>query len=153
VAGRPVCKHGIFVAQFLNTVTMIKAITRGILVLCIVCSTQAQAQTQKPTWPQMKAFHSFMSGSFHPAEEGNLAPLKAKADSLYITAKLWSESAIPASFKPTETKAALAKLEAQCAAIKAAVSDKKPDEALKKMITEAHDTFHHIVGECRKADD
>jgi hypothetical protein len=132
---------------------MIKSIKKGIVALLMFGAIQADAQTQKPLWPQMKAFHSFMSGSFHPAEEGNLAPLKAKADSLYITAKLWSESAIPASFKPAETKAALAKLEAECAAIKAAVSDKKPDEALKKMITAAHDTFHHIVGECRKADD
>lgn len=38
------------------------------------------AQTTKKTWRwEMKTFHSFMSSTFHPSEDGDLAPLKAKA--------------------------------------------------------------------------
>jgi hypothetical protein len=115
--------------------------------------TIAFAQTAKPQWAEMKTFHSFMSSTFHPAEEGNFAPLKAKADSLLITAKLWQASAIPSDFKPVETKAALKKLVFKCEQISKAVSAKQPDENLKVLISDAHDVFHTIVGECRKADD
>jgi hypothetical protein len=111
------------------------------------------AQNKKPSWPEMKKFHSFMASTFHPAEEGDLKPLKEKADSLYIAAEEWKASAVPASFKTEETKTALAQLTEKCVAIKAAIADKKTDDDLKKMISEAHDIFHHIVGECRKADE
>lgn len=113
----------------------------------------AFAQKAKSTWPEMKTFHSFMSSTFHPAEEGDFAPLKAKADSLLIAANLWQASAVPADFKPAETKAALTKLVAKCQAIQKAVAAKQPNEKLKALITEAHDVFHTITGECRKADE
>ena len=115
--------------------------------------TIAFAQKAKPSWAQLKTFHSFLSTTFHPAEDGDFAPLKAKTESLLITAKLWQASAIPADFKPAETKAALAKLVNKCQAIQKAVAAKQPDDKLKTLITEAHDVFHTITGECRKADD
>lgn len=104
----------------------------------------------KVTWPELKAFHHYMSGTFHPAEEGNLAPLKAQADSMLVSAKQWQASAIPDQFKPAETKAALEKLVQQCSLINTAVQAKEPDDKLLKLITDAHDIFHTIVGECRK---
>lgn len=65
----------------------------------------------------------------------------------------WQASAIPADFKPAETKAALAKLVFKCELISKAVSANQSDENLKTLITDAHDVFHTIVGECRKAED
>jgi len=113
----------------------------------------AFAQKAKSNWPEMKTFHSFMSSTFHPAEEGDFAPLKAKADSLLTAAKQWQASAVPGDFKPVETKAALTKLVAKCQAIQKAVAAKQSNEKLKTLITEAHDVFHTITGECRKTDD
>jgi hypothetical protein len=115
--------------------------------------SMAFAQKSKSTWPEMKTFHSFMSSTFHPVEEGDFDPLKAKADSLLIAANLWQASAIPGDFKPAETKAALSKLVAKCQVIQKAVTSKQSNENLKKLITEAHDIFHTLAGECRKADD
>jgi hypothetical protein len=113
----------------------------------------ANAQPAKPVWKELKAFHSLMSAGFHPAEEGNFAPLIQKADSLLVAAKNWQASPIPADFKPAETKAALEKLVAQCARLKKAVDAKASNEVLLKQISEAHDVFHTIVGECRKAEE
>ncbi len=104
----------------------------------------------KITWVQMDNFHALMSATFHPAEEGNLVPLKQKADSLYKAAKLWKQSPIPPGFKEAETKAALKELLKQCDHIRMAVKEKMPDDHLKKIIGSAHDTFHKISGECRK---
>ena len=111
------------------------------------------AQKKKAVWPQMKTFHSYMAATFHPAEEGNLQPLKEKADSLYNAAKNWQASAIPSNYKPTETTAALKKLVKQCASIKKYVDAKMSDKDLTHLITEAHEIFHNIAGECKKADE
>ena len=109
------------------------------------------AQTEKAAvWPEMKAFHKLMSETFHPTEEGNFAPLKEKVADLYRASKVWSASAVPANFKPEETKATLDKLMKQCHEIWVQVDAKASDEKLKTLITEAHDTFHKIVGECKK---
>jgi hypothetical protein len=124
-----------------------------ILPLLILCCMFSFAQHKKASWPEMKTFHSFMASTFHPAEEGNLTPLKEKADSLYITAKLWDSTVIPSGFKPGETKVALTKLVNQCMLIKDAVAAKKDDRELTALITAAHEIFHHIVGECRKAEE
>jgi hypothetical protein len=123
-----------------------------LLVALMLFVGSAFAQTQKAAWPEMKAFHTLMSGTFHPAEENNLAPLKEKAKELYNAAKTWYASEIPANYKPEETKEALKQLMVQCNDIWAEVAAKATDAKLKEMITKAHDIFHKIAGECRKAD-
>ena len=40
--------------------------------------TIAIAQTAKSKWAEMKKFHSFMSSTFHPAEEGDLNHLRQR---------------------------------------------------------------------------
>ncbi len=123
------------------------------LLATVIFAGAGFAQTQKTAtavWPEMKAFHELMSSTFHPAEEGNFAPLKEKAPQLYRAAKVWFASEIPSTFKATETKATLEKLMIQCHDIWYQIDKKATDDKLKQMITEAHDTFHKIVGECKK---
>ncbi len=110
-------------------------------------------QTKKPTWPEMKSFHTIMAGTFHPAEEGNFAPLKEKAEDLFNAAKTWQKSPIPEGFKQEETTKALKELVVRCAAVKKGVEANETNETLLRLITEAHDGFHTIVGECRKAEE
>ncbi|MEY4703038.1 MAG: hypothetical protein RIR96_935 [Bacteroidota bacterium] len=119
--------------------------------LAIVCITgTAFAQENKTAWPELKAFHAIMSASFHSAEEGNFAPLKEKTAEMYRAAKLWYASEIPENYKKEETKKTLEALMIQCNDIWDAVEKKASDSKLKDMITAAHDTFHKIVGECKK---
>lgn len=109
------------------------------------------AQTQKAAvWPELKSFHELMSTSFHPAEEGNFAPLKENAPKLYKAAKVWYASEIPATYKTEETKNTLDQLMKKCNEIWREVDKNASDEKLKTLITEAHDIFHKIVGECKK---
>jgi len=123
-----------------------------IAVAALAQTATAQTSTKKG-WQEMKNFHHFMSGTFHPAEDNDFAPLRAKADSLYLSAVAWQLSPIPADFKEKETKETLITLVSQTKAIAEAVKNKVDDKELFKMINEAHDTFHKIVGECRKDDD
>lgn len=122
------------------------------MILLAMAPAMSFAQNKKVTWPELKAFHSFMSSSFHPAEENNLEPLKIKADSMLIAAINWQSSEIPKGFKPAETKTQLDKLVKYCTGIAQSVKAQVPDATLKTLITEAHDVFHTIVGECRSED-
>ena len=112
-----------------------------------------RAEAPKDAWPAMTNFHTLMSSSFHPAEEGNFAPLRANADQLFAAAKAWKNSVIPADkFKPKETKEALGNLVIDVAAVQKAVTANRTDAQLLPLINKAHDTFHRIVGECRQHD-
>ena len=121
-----------------------------LLLIVLLMGTVGFAQNNKTTWPEMKKFHSMMAATFHPTEEGNFAPLKAKADSLVILSSLWLESAIPSTYKAEETKKALISLSIKCHAILKAVIAKFSDDKLKILIGEAHEIFHKIIGECVK---
>lgn len=109
------------------------------------------SQTEKKSnWPEMHAFHEVMSTTFHPAEEGDLAPLKAKAGMLVDRAKAWQKSKVPAGYKPKETADTLKRLVKQCKEVQKAVKKGKSDAELTAAITKAHDIFHEIMGKCRE---
>jgi len=109
--------------------------------------------SQKSSWQEAKKFHQFMSASFHPAEDGNFKPLKDNCDSLAWAAEQWAKTPVPSNYKEKETKETLATLVKQSNGIKTAVKKNASDTELKKLITEAHDTFHKVVGECKKAEE
>ena len=118
----------------------------------ILLAGMGYAQNKVAEWPQMKAFHSIMAATFHPADEGNLQPLKEKADSLYLMAKKWVGSPVPPNYKTKELRATLQDLMIQCNGIAYKVKSNAPDAELKTLITKAHETFHKIVDECKKSD-
>ncbi len=129
-----------------------KSIVRLAVIILAMLPVTGFAQNSKTAWPEMKKFHSFMSSTFHPSEEGNFKPLREKADSLLLSAKAWQASKIPATYKPEETKSTLEELVKKCEIINSAIKEKSSDEELKVLITEAHDIFHKIVEKCRKED-
>lgn len=125
---------------------------KKILICLVMALPFALSAQEKSGWKEQNVFHDLMSHTFHPSENGNLKPLKAKADSLVWSAKQWKASAIPSDFKPKETAEQLTKLVKQCVAIQSAVKAKKDDAALTAMIKEAHETFHTVVKECKKGE-
>ena len=122
------------------------------LVMLLSVPAFSQTQQKKPVWAELKQFHTVMSSTFHPAEEGNLAPLRERAGELFQAAQKWQEAEIPAGFKKEETKATLKELVIKCGAVMKGVEARKTDADLTRLITEAHDVFHKIVGECRETD-
>ena len=129
-----------------------KQIKLILVALGILAVSSVNAQTKAAPWPEMKAFHALMAGTFHPAEEGDLKPLKEKAAELQKAAETWQASKIPADFKEKETKETLDLLVKQTVEITAKVKANVSDKELTGLITSAHDTFHKIAGECRKTD-
>ena len=111
----------------------------------------AQNNTERK---EMKDFHTVMSQTFHPAEEGNFKPLRTRSEEMIKTAEAWKKSAIPASYKDVKgIETTLAKLVDGSKNIDKQVKANASDEELKKSITALHDVFHTIVGLCRPGGD
>jgi hypothetical protein len=124
-------------------------ITVALLAVWALMPRDVYAQT-KAKWQEMYDFHEVMSTTFHPAEEGNLAPLKEKSEMLVERAKAWQKSAVPAGYNAEKTADTLKRLVKQCKVINKAVKKKKSDADLTKLITGAHDVFHEIMEKCRE---
>jgi len=111
-----------------------------------VNTLSSQSVTDK--WPAIKTFHEVMSRSFHPAEEGNLAPLKNFSETLMNKAQELTKSEIPAEFKTKAMLNSIDRLQRKTVEVHKLVLSQGSDTDLTKAITEAHDIFHEIVGLC-----
>jgi len=108
------------------------------------------AAIEKDNWPALKDFHKVMSQTFHPAETGNLQPLRTRANELLAKSLLLKNSTPPLSLNKPSIQDAMSLLMSQCLEIQKSVAKKAKDEKLKKQIIEAHDTFHVIQGLCNE---
>jgi hypothetical protein len=105
---------------------------------------------EKDSWPALKDFHKVMSQTFHPAETGDFKPLRTRSNEFLAKALLLKNSTPPVSLNKPAIQAAMEKLVKESAEIQKAVQKNAKDETLKKLITQAHDTFHVIQGLCKE---
>ena len=110
-------------------------------------------QEKKAEWKEQKDYHSIMSATFHPAEEGNYKPLKERSSELVKKATAWSKSVYPAGYDKKVIAPLLKKLITESKALDAKVKAGAKDEDLKKLITALHDRFHQIVEKCNDGDE
>lgn len=99
-------------------------------------------------WPALKDFHGVMSQTFHPAEEGNLEPIKTRSEELMNKAAALLKSDIPADFRTPAILASAEKLQMKTKALHKMVVAKASDAEITKSLTDAHNVFHEIVGLC-----
>lgn len=110
-----------------------------------------EAQSVFDTWPALKDFHGVMSQTFHPAEEGNLAPIKARSLEMYDKAMALSKSTTPAALNTKPIKMAVKELVKGSKSLhKLIKSPTATDAAITNSLTALHDVFHKIVGLCRE---
>ena len=122
---------------------------KAFLVLAlIIVANSVSAQSTFDKWPAIKEFHEVMSQTFHPAEEGNLVPIKARSEEMRNKAAMLLKSDIPAEFKTNAILASAERLQLKSKALHKLVNSNGTDAAIVKSITDLHDTFHEIVGLC-----
>lgn len=123
------------------------------LFIFLLATTVVFGQAKSDNWPELKAFHSVMAQTFHPSEEGNLQPIKERAGEMVEKAEALAKSTIPADFSNDKIKKAIEKLVADSKDLKTLVDKKESDEVITKNLSALHDTFHEIIGLCKKGDD
>ena len=99
-------------------------------------------------WPAIGEFHGVMSQTFHPAEEGNLEPIKTRSAEMLKKAKALLKSDIPAEFRTLKILSAAERIQIQSQALHKIVKAKGSAALITAKITELHDVFHEIVGLC-----
>lgn len=108
-----------------------------------------QAQSVSDKWPAIKVFHGVMSQTFHPAEEGNLAPIKARSAEMVEKAEALMKSDIPTEFKTASIMGSAERIVIKSKALHKMVLSKAADADITAKLSELHDTFHEIVGLCK----
>ncbi|TXF79059.1 hypothetical protein [Chryseobacterium sp.] len=118
------------------------------VILVLFCAFNfSSAQTKQ--WKEQEEFHKVMSATFHPAEEGNLAPLKLRSAELAAKANDWRKSEIPATVSDKKAvKKSLNKLCKDSKKLNKSLKKGASESELKTELAGLHDTFHTIVGLC-----
>ncbi len=122
-------------------------------VLTFAAAHTAKSQSKFDNWPELKTFHKVMSGTFHPMEEGNLAPIRERSGEMVEKATALAASKIPAEYNNKEVQQAVKDLESGSKKLDGMIKDKAGDDDIKKSLTALHDTFHVIVEKCVKGDE
>lgn len=121
-----------------------------LLFVCLCMAITAQAQSIFDQWAELKSFHTVMSQTFHPSEEGDLKPIKARSKEMADKAKVLAQSLIPATFNKPDIQKAVQKLAKDSKSLHQLVKSRKAtDEQIKKSLSDLHDVFHQIVGLCK----
>ena len=111
----------------------------------------ARAQ-EKKTWKEMSEFHSVMSETFHPAEEGHLDPIKKRSQEMVDKAVAWQKSTAPEGYDKPKVDASLKKLVKGTKELNSLVKAKSSDKTVKAKLSSLHDIFHEIMEKCEKED-
>lgn len=122
------------------------------LALPLLNPLQAQGSGQSiwDAWPALKTFHGVMSTTFHPAEEGDLQPIRTRSAEMVEKATALAKSEVPAAYQTPAIQAATKKLVSGSKSLHKLVKKQANDAAVTQSITALHDVFHEIVGLCNE---
>ena len=120
------------------------------LLVAILFSFSSRAANVMDKWPELNEFHGVMAGTFHPSEDGNLAPVKQRIDEFVKKAHKLAQSKIPAEFSNDKVKTSVLNLDKGAVELKKLIDTKASDDQIKKKLSSLHDTFHEIIGACTK---
>ena len=118
------------------------------IIAFVFIANAVQAQTAADKWPALKELHGVVSQTFHPSEEGNLQPIKARSEELYNKAAALLKSDIPADYRTNAILASAEKLQIKSKALHKLVVAKAADADITKSLKEVHDVYHDIAGLC-----
>ena len=122
--------------------------TTLLLFMFIGATCFAQTKAKMDSWKELKEFHEVMAATFHPSQENDLKPIKARASELKEKAIALSNGNIPAEFNNDKVKDSIKMLQGQCSNLEKMVKNASPDKDITKFLAKTHDTFHQIVGLC-----
>lgn len=115
----------------------------------ILFTTNIISAQAKIDWKEKNRFHRSIGETFHPMEDGDFKPIRARSEELLKNAIAWQKSDIPTEYKDVKNiKETLILIVSQCKALDAKIKANASDEEIKKDLSDIHDSFHKIVGLC-----
>jgi hypothetical protein len=102
-------------------------------------------------WAELDAYHGFMMATWHPAKGKNdLAPLRAKATDMAVSAKALAESTPPKGCDTPALRAAAKALAPATTDLAVAVAKGATDAELKTALGSLHERFETLESGCSK---
>ena len=148
----------------------VSRVASAAVVLCAAlaaASTSAGAQAAPPAkpahaaaamdhhmsaWKEMDAFHMLMMRTWHPAKESNdLAPIRAKADSMAAAATGWAKAKVPAACDDKATRTTIARVATDSRALAALVRGRASDARVRSALAALHERFETVEESCKPA--
>ena len=118
------------------------------IVLFLMDFTGATAQAGLEKWPALNQFHEVLSQTYHPAQEGNLVPIKERSEELYNKSVALLASDIPGDFRTNNMLRLAEKLQLKSRELNKLVLAKAPDVEITNALEQVHNTFHEMAGMC-----
>jgi hypothetical protein len=128
---------------------MKKLVAVMVFAAALLYSNASISQT-KAKWKEMEDFHTVMGGTFHPAEEGKLEPIRTRSKEMVDKAVAWEKSTAPEGYDKKAVSATLKKLVTGTKELDKMVKAKATDQALVTKLSSLHDVFHEIMEKCQK---
>jgi hypothetical protein len=128
---------------------MKKFVCLFVATFALIASGHAQ---KKKSWKEMSEFHTVMSETFHPAEEGKLGPIKSRSQEMVDKAAAWEKSTAPEGYDKEAVKSSLQKLVKGTKELHDMVKSNAKDDAIKEKLSGLHDIFHEIMEKCEKGE-
>ena len=125
------------------------SIMLGAFAISAIGQTPVTAQAQ---WTEKNEFHKVMAQTYHPSEEGNFEPIRSRVGEMHDKAVAWANSTPPKEFDKPEIKSTIKEMIGEIVVLKGMIEKKATNEELKPKMEALHDTFHKIVGMCKKDD-
>ena len=121
------------------------------IIFFAIAANNVQAQS-KQKWYELEAFHTVMSQTFHPAEEGKLQPIRSRSQEMVDKAVAWKNSTAPSGYDKNAVIKNLKKLVKGAKEVNKLVLKNASDTEIKEELSELHDVFHQIVEKCEKTE-
>jgi hypothetical protein len=109
-------------------------------------------ESGKASWKELDDFHKVMAATFHPAEEGDLQPIRTRSGEMVDKAVAWKSSAAPDGYDKKAVNTTLKKLVSGAKEVDKMVKANATDKELVTKLSGLHDVFHEIMEKCRKED-
>lgn len=119
------------------------------IIFFAISTNTVQAQA-KAKWNELEAFHTIISQTFHPAEEGKLQPIRSRSQEMVDKAVAWMNSTAPAGYDKSAVSKSLKKLVKGAKEVNKLVKKNASDAEVKEELSKVHDVFHEIVEKCEK---
>jgi len=121
-----------------------------LLIAFVFIINESYSQPIFDKWTAIKEFHEVLSQTFHPAESGNLEPIKTRSEELMNKASNLLKLDIPEDYRTNSILSLIEKLQTKSKLLHQLVLSKGNDDEITKSITEVHMLFHEIVGLCNE---
>ena len=107
------------------------------------------SQDDSAEWAELESVHEVMSATYHPAEDGDLGPIKEKSGILLERATLLAKADIPEAFDSDEMQEAVKTFLKESKELdKMIKKGKASDDEIIASIVSIHQVFHQIKGMC-----